>query len=573
MVILGLNAWHADASAALLVDGELVAAVEEERLNRVKHCAGFPRLAARECLRMAGLDAGAIDHVAVSRDPSANLARKALSVLTGAAPASMLGARLANAGRVRSVADELRAALDGARLYARVHHVEHHRAHLASAFYPSGFDEAAVLSIDGFGDFSSTMMARGSGTSLEILGALGWPHSLGIFYTAVSQWLGFDRYGDEGKVMGLAPYGRPTRVGILREACFVTDEWFNLSPEWFNHSSEGVTMSWDEGAPSIGRLWSRRFVDALGPARPRDAALTQHHHDVAASLQAITEEVIMHLARRLQRRTGARRLCLAGGVALNSVANGKIRAQTPFTELYIQPAAGDGGTALGAALYVEHALHGRPRRFTMAHPYTGPAFDDAACESALASLDNVQIDRLDEATLVDRVAAALADGAIAGWFQGRMELGPRALGNRSLLADPRRAEMKDVLNARVKHREPFRPFAPSVLAERASEWFVDAQPSPAMLLVLPVMPELRARVPAIVHVDGSGRLQTVERATNPRFYRLIEAFARLTGVPMLLNTSFNENEPIVCTPAEAIACFQRTKIDLLALGNFLVRRR
>ena len=575
--ILGINAYHADASCALFVDGELRGAVEEERLSRKKHAAGFPARAARLCLEMGGIAPSAIDHVAISRDPNANLLKKVLSVLGGSAPPKMLASRLGNAAKVRRVEDELALALSVPSLRARVHAVEHHRSHLASAFFASPFDDAAVLSLDGFGDFVSTMWATGQGTSLDILGSVGYPHSLGIFYTATSQWLGFDRYGDEGKVMGLAPYGTPRYIDRLRPACHLTDGGFELDLEWFLHASEGVAMTWDEGSPSISRLWSRKYEEELGPARKPGEPLTELHHDVAASLQAICEEVVIGVARLVQRATGKRRLCLAGGVALNSVANGKLRSATDFDEIFVQPAAGDNGTSLGAALWVEHVVLGKPRRFVMAHASTGPAYDAEACAQAIeraALSTTASITRVDdEAALCARTAQAVADGKVVGWFQGQMEFGPRALGNRSVLADPRRADMKDVLNSRIKHREPFRPFAPAILAGRTAEWFDDAQPSPAMLLVLPFKAEQRARVPAVAHVDGSGRLQTVERAHNPRYYGVIEAFERLTGVPIVLNTSFNENEPIVCTPDEALACFQRTGMDLLVLGPFFVERR
>jgi carbamoyltransferase len=574
VLVLGINAFHADASCAILRDGELVAAVEEERLTRIKHCAGFPAQAARRCLEMAGVDPAQLDHIAVSRDPSANMLRKLLSLLSGAAPAGMLASRLGNAARVRDIGEALADALGVRQIAAPVHKVEHHRAHLASAFFASPFDDAAVLSVDAFGDFTSTMWGVGRGRSLEVLGQIGYPHSLGTFYTAVTQWLGFPKYGDEGKVMGLAPYGQPRFLDVLRQACHVEGDGFALDVSWFTHATEGAPMIWDAGTPVVSRLWSHRFLEELGPAREPGAPLTSLYEDVAASLQALTEEVVIHLARALQRRTGATRLCLAGGVALNSVANGKLRASTPFREIFVQPAAGDNGTSLGAALWVEHVLLGRPRRFVMRHAYTGPSFDAEACEAAARSLGDVEVRRVDDpAALCDETAAALADGEVVGWFQGAMEFGPRALGNRSVLADPRRADMKDTLNRRIKHREPFRPFAPAVLAERADDWFLDAQPSPAMLMVLPFRPEKRAAVGAVAHADGSGRLQTVERETNPLFYSLIEAFERRTGVPILLNTSFNENEPIVCTPDEAAACFQRTQMDRVVLGPFVVKRR
>jgi carbamoyltransferase len=572
VLVLGLNAYHADASAAVLRDGDLVAAIEEERLNRVKHCAGFPGLSVRRCLELAQANAADIDHVAISRDPKANLMRKALSVARGEAPLATLASRLGNAAKVRDVGAELQQAL-AAPMRAQVHAVEHHRAHLASAFFCSPFEDAALLSLDGFGDFVSTMWGRGRGTSLEVLGQIGWPHSIGILYTAITQWLGFPKYGDEGKVMGLAPYGTPRFVDRLRHACHTTDSGFALDISYFTHATEGVAMSWDEGSPVIGRLWSNRWLEEIGPPRADGAPLTEYHHDVAASLQALTEEVIFHVVRMVHRATGLPRLCLAGGVALNSVANGKLTSETPFREVFVQPAAGDNGTSLGAALWVEHQVLERPRRFVMSHASRGPAFDDAHCRAALAraGLEYQVVD--DETALAERTAQALADGQVVGWFQGCMEFGPRALGNRSVLADPRRADMKDVLNRRIKHREAFRPFAPVVLAERAAEWFENPQPSPAMLMVLPFRADKRALVPAVAHVDGSGRLQTIERSDNPRYYAVVEAFEKLTGVPILLNTSFNENEPIVCTPDEAIACFQRTEMDLLVLGGQLVMRR
>jgi carbamoyltransferase len=569
MRILGLNAYHADASAVLVCDGKLVVAIEEERLSRIKHVSGFPARAARACLEAAGLRADQLEHVAISRDPSANLLNKVLRVLGGDAPTSLLVSRLGNAAQVRRVDAALAEALGVPSLPARFHAVEHHRAHLASAFFASPFDDAAVLSLDGFGDFVSTMWGHGRRTQIDVLGQVGYPHSLGILYTAVTQWLGFPKYGDEGKVMGLAPYGQPRYLDRLRGAVRLTNGGFELDTSWFTHATTGVQMAWDEGTPVIGKLWSEKFLEELGPPREAGAPIGEVHQDVAATLQALTEEVVFHVANVVHRATGSERLCLAGGVALNSVANGKLRSATPFREVFVQPAAGDNGTSLGAALWVEHAVLGRPRRFVMHHAAVGTHFSPAECAAALerAGLCGEQ---LDEAALCERAAAALDDGQVLGWFQGAMEFGPRALGQRSVLADPRRADMKEILNRRIKHREPFRPFAPSVLEEHAAEWFDDAQPSPCMLMVLSFRPEKRALIPAVAHVDGSGRLQTVARAHAPLYHALISAFERRTGVPMVLNTSFNENEPIVCTPDEAVACFQRTNMDALALGPYFV---
>jgi carbamoyltransferase len=572
--ILGLNAYHGDAAAALLIDGRLVSAAEEERFNRVKHCAGFPELAAAWCLADAGVSADDLDHVAVSRDPRANLGRKLLRTVRHGASARYLKARLENAAKVRDVRCALAAALrirpDAIR--AELHNVEHHQAHVASAFFVSPFEEAAVLSIDGFGDFASTMLAVGRGNRFEILDRVLFPHSLGIFYTALTQWLGFPKYGDEGKVMGLAPYGDPERhLGRMRDLVRLDGSAFELGLDYFTHDKEGVDMTWDEQTPSIGRIYSDRLVEAFGPAREPRGELTRQHEDVAAALQAMLEEAYLHLVSRLWERTRSENICLAGGVALNAVANGRIRPETPFDGVYVQPAAGDSGTAVGSAYWVWNQELARPRDFVMEHAYTGPEYSDEECGAALASA-GLAGERLEDDALFPAVAESIAAGDVVGWFQGRMEFGPRALGNRSIVVDPRRSDMKDVLNARIKHREPFRPFAPSILAEATGEWFEQDYASPFMVLVYKTRPEKRAEIPAVNHVDDTGRLQTVERNVNPRYYRLIEAFAARTGVPVVLNTSFNENEPIVMTPEQAVDTFAKTKMDVLVLGNHVVRR-
>jgi carbamoyltransferase len=566
--ILGLNAYHGDAAAALVVDGELVAAAEEERFNRVKHCAGFPALSAAWCLADAGLTAADLDHVAVSRDPRANLGAK-LRRLLRTSP-GYVRTRLENAARVRDVGGQLAAALGG-EVGATLHSVEHHQAHVASAFLVSPFETAAVLSVDGFGDFASTMLAHGRGNRFEVLDRVLFPHSLGIFYTAVTQWLGFPKYGDEGKVMGLAPYGEPRQAERMRELVRLNGSLFELGLDYFTHHREGVDMTWDGQTPTIGRIYSDRLVEAFGPAREPGSELTALHEDVAASLQKMLEDAYLHLVRHLYERTGERAICLAGGVALNAVANGLIRLETPFEEVYVQPAAGDSGTAVGAAYFVWNQVLGQPRSFVMRHAYTGPEYGDEECAAAIAAA-GLESRYLDDETLFAFLADKLSAGEVVGWFQGRMEFGPRALGNRSIVVDPRRPDMKDVLNARIKHREPFRPFAPSILAEATGEWFEQDYASPFMVLVYKTRAERREAIPAVNHVDDTGRLQTVERDVNPRYYRLIEEFARLTGVPLVLNTSFNENEPIVMTPEDAVACFAKTRMDVLVLGNRVVTR-
>jgi carbamoyltransferase len=571
--ILGLNAFHGDAAAALVIDGELVAAAEEERFNRIKHSAGFPEQAAAWCLREAGLGPGEIDHVAVGRDPKANFSQKLRRALVHRTSPRYLKARLENAARVRDVAGHLGGALgiEPQALPARVWNVEHHQAHVASAFFVSPFEEAAVLSLDGFGDFASTMLARGRGNRFEVLDRVLFPHSLGIFYTAVTQWLGFPKYGDEGKVMGLAPYGTPRHLERMRDLVHLNGRLYELGLDYFTHHREGVDMTWDTHTPAIGRIYSERMVEAFGPAREPRATLEPVHEDVAASLQAMLEEAYLHLVRSLHERTGLRNLCLAGGVALNAVANGRIRPETPFEEIYVQPAAGDSGTAVGAAFFVWNQELGRPRGFVMEHAYTGPGYSDDEIWGAVRA-QGLESRRLADRDLFSHVAGRIADGAVVGWFQGRMEFGPRALGNRSIVVDPRRPEMKDILNERIKHREPFRPFAPSVLAEATAEWFDQDYTSPFMIMVYKTRADRREQIPAVNHVDDTGRLQTVEERINPRYYRLIKEFDRLTGVPVVLNTSFNENEPIVMTPEQALETFAKTKMDLLVLGNHVVER-
>ena len=571
--ILGLNVYHGDAAAALVVDGELVAAAEEERFNRVKHCAGFPALAAAWCLAEGGIEPSALDHVAVGRDPKANAGQKILRTLRRTPSFAFLKARLENAAKVHDIRGELAGALgvEKGSLGAKMHNIEHHQAHVASAFLVSPFEDAAVLSADGFGDFTSTMLAVGRGSSYTVLDRVLFPHSLGIFYTAVTQWLGFPHYGDEGKVMGLAPYGRPEAMDEMRQIVKLDGPLFELDLQFFTHHDEGVDMTWDGGSPTIGRIFSPELERLLGPAREPGSELTAQHENVAASMQKMLEEAYLHLVATLWERTGIPRLCLAGGVALNAVANGRIRPETPFDEVYVQPAAGDSGTALGAAYAVWNNVLGKPRGKAMLHAYTGPEYDDAACATALADA-GLRSERLDDDRLYAVVAEHIAAGDVVGWFQGRMEFGPRALGNRSIVADPRRDDMKDILNARIKQREPFRPFAPSILAERTGEWYEQDYTSPFMVLVYKTRADKRELVPAVNHVDDTGRVQTVEASQSPRYRRLIEEFDRLTGVPILLNTSFNENEPIVMTPADAVACFQKTQMDVLALGNHVVRR-
>jgi carbamoyltransferase len=575
MYILGINAYHGDAAAALIRDGKLIAAAEEERFNRFKHSAGFPSEAIKYCLAAAGIGPEELDHVGISRDPSAHLHKKILFAATRVTSEGIFNQikdRLGNAAKVRDLKDELARVFDVSKkvLRARFHNVEHHRAHLASCFFVSPFERAALLSIDGFGDFISTMWALGEGTSIDVLGQVEYPHSTGIVYTATTQFLGFPHYGDEGKVMGLAPYGRPRFINEFRDIIRTEENGqFRLNLNYFRHHAEGVEMTWDEGSPVIGRVFSDDYAHLLGPPRTPGTPLSDRERDIAASLQLRLEEIGFHILNHLHEQTGLTDLGLAGGVAYNSVMNGKILLNTPFKRLFIQPAAGDSGTALGVCYQIYNGLLKRERAEVMTGAYSGPEFTNEEIEKALVEH---RFECYSDEELTKRAAQDIAAGLVVGWFQGRMEFGPRALGNRSIVVDPRRADMKDVLNDRIKKREPFRPFAPSILEERVADYFEQTHPAPTMLMVYQIREERRYEIPAVTHVDGSGRLQTVSREVNERYYQLISDFDALTGVPVVLNTSFNENEPIVCTPQQAIECFQKTRMDVLYLGNYAVRR-
>ncbi len=582
MIILGINAYHGDASAVLLRDGELIAAVEEERFRRVKHWAGFPRESIRSCLDLAEVAPEEVDRFAISRNPRANLLRKVAFALRNQPAARLVRERVRNARRVRHLAATIAETLglDAERVRGRLRWVEHHPAHLASAFFVSPFEEAAVCAIDGSGDFVSTSLAIGRGSTLTVLERVYFPHSLGLLYLAITQYLGFPRYGDEYKVMGLAPYGEPGYAAALRSLIHLRPGGrFELDLSYFRHHSDGVSMTWDDGEPAIGPVYTGKLERLLGPARRPEDRLEPRHEAIAASLQAVFEEAAVHVLTALYGMTRHPRLCLAGGCAMNSVLNGKIRERTPFEAVFVQPAAADNGTALGAAFYVWHRELRRPRRFVMDHAYWGAEFDEADVCQALRLSGN-ELDRRrctirrieDEDELCRWTAEQIAEGRVVGWFQGRMEWGARALGNRSILADPRRADIREILNTKIKRREKFRPFAPSILEEAVDEYFVGAAPDPFMIQVYLVRPEKRAVIPAVTHVDGSGRVQSVSRQANPRFWGLLKAFEKLTGVPALLNTSFNENEPIVRSPAEALNCFLRTRMDVLVLGRHVIEK-
>lgn len=573
MNILGINAYHGDASASLIQNGRLIAAVEEERFTRVKHWAGFPIESIRYCLKVGGISPTELDHVAVSFNPKANLSQKLLFTLHKRPSLRFLLERLKKQGKSTIIRENLAKACQctSDEIRAPIHTLEHHATHLASAFFVSPFEQAAVLSIDGMGDFASTLLARGQHNQLNFFSRTYYPHSLGWLYQAVTLYLGFPAYGDEYKVMGLAAYGEPEYLEAFRRIIYPKDDLFELNLDYFTHHIQGTSGNWEAGTPNIEPFHSPELEKLLGAARSPHSELTQKHQNIAASLQAVTEEIIFHVLTRLYDCSRSDNLCIAGGVAMNSVANGKIIQQTPFEKVYIPPGAADNGTSFGAAFYLWHQILNQPRNFVLDHAFWGSEFSNEEYLNAFQA-HNLQPKHLEKDTLLNCVVDAICAGKVVGWFQGRMEFGARALGNRSILADPRRNDMRDIINQKIKFREKFRPFAPSILEEYVSEYFEMNYSVPFMEKVFKIHTEKQKIIPSVTHVDGTGRLQSVSQKTNPLYWDLIKSFYNRTGVPILLNTSLNENEPIVHTPEEAIKCFLRTHMDALVLGNYYVDR-
>ncbi len=573
-VILGINTFHAGSSAAIIVDGVPVVALAEERLNRVKYFAGFPKLAVRRCLEIAGLTFSDIDSAAVGRDSSANLHKKLEFALRH--PTKLL-----NLARIRSKSktfDDLKSLIaseceiDASKLNFKTYNVEHHLAHTASAYFASAWEHSAGITIDGSGDFVSCLLSECVGSEIRALKKVFVPHSLGTFYTAVCQFIGYGKYGDEGKVMGLAPLGEDRYRDFFEKALKPTINGFELNSEYFLPfgANQGMEIN-DAGEMIVHRLFSDKFIREFGEPRARHAEITQRDMDIAFGLQSVFEKYYMHLLDSLHKMAPTERVSMAGGCALNSVANGKLLLETPFRETCIQPAAGDDGLSLGAALYVSNSILKEGKRWVMKNSYLGDEYSDTVIKSELDRY-KMTFERLDREQLLEKTAEEINRGNVVGWFQGRMEWGPRALGNRSILAHPGFPNMKEILNARIKHREAFRPFAPSVLQERQNELFEQDHPSPFMLHVYKIRPEWRERLSAVNHVDDTGRLQTVAREENPLYYDLIRKFESKSGIPVILNTSFNENEPIVCEPFQAIECFLRTKMDVLVIGSFFCKK-
>ncbi len=580
MRILGINAYHGDSSASIVIDGKLIAAVEEERFTRIKHWAGLPVTAIRYCLKEAHLNINDIDFIAINRNPRAHILRKGLFILKNVPSFDIVRDRLKNAFRITSLKKLLSYTFKEPKIRASIFNVEHHIAHIASTFFISPFDKAALVSVDGFGDFVGTMWGVGEGNKIIVKDRIFFPHSLGLYYLALTQFLGFPKYGDEYKVMGLAAYGEPSLIDDMKKLVILEKNGrFKIGLDYFVHHKNGAKMTWDGGAPVLDLVFSKKLERLFGPIRKPEEPIQDRHKDIASSLQTMYEEAFFHILNHVYKETKIPYLCLSGGCAMNSVANGKIFDKTSFREIFIQPAAGDAGGAIGAAFYLWNHILNSPREFVMEHAYLGPQYSSQELLDTIALYQN-RLEQMgciiereeNKLELCKKVARLIADGKVIGWFQGRMEWGPRALGNRSILADPRRAEMRDILNERIKRRESFRPFAPAILYERVGDFFEKNYPDPFMLKVYPVKKDKQHLIPATTHVDGTGRLQTVSKKENPLFWQLIKEFENITGVPVVLNTSFNENEPIVCSPKEAMECFIRTKMDILVLGEYLIYR-
>ena len=575
MIILGINAYHADSSAAIFVNGQLVAAIEEERFKRVKHWAGFPQLAIEFCLKEAGINYNQVDHFTIGRNPKAKFFKKILYLASHPKGSlSVIKDRISNSRKVSSLDDELAriSGLDISGFKNKIHQVEHHRSHLASAFFASPFQEAALLSIDGSGDFTTTMIGTGNNNNIAVLDSVDFPHSIGIFYTAFTQLLGFPHYGDEYKVMGMAPYGEAKYVNKLEDVVHLTkDGLFKLNLKYFRSGTQGVISYGEDNVPKVQPMYSDLMIEKFGTPRKKEEQLTKYHKDLAASVQRITEKVIFHILENLQKRTGLTNLCIAGGVAQNSVANGKILSNTYFKNIYIPSAGHDAGISVGAALYVQHQILKQPRQPAIKTAYTGSKFSNNEIKKSLTE-KNILFSEFEDSVLFEKITDCLIKGGVVGWFNGRAEFGPRALGGRSIIADPRRNDAKEILNLKIKRRESFRPFAPSILKEYVSEYFELNDEVPFMEKVFLIKKEKRSEIPAVTHVDGTGRLQTVDKEISPRYYALIETFRKRTGIPILLNTSFNENEPIVNSPTEALDCYLRTNMDMLVLENIVVER-
>ena len=580
MYIIGINAYHADSSACIIKDQNLIFAIEEERLRRIKHWAGFPILSIKNCLEVAKINLSDVDYICINSNPKVNIIKKIIHILKYRPSIKLIINKFRNKKKNQNIKNIIKREFTNDEFRGKIINIEHHDAHLASTFFVSPFKEACVVSIDGFGDFTSTAWGFGHNTEIEVKERIHFPHSLGIFYQSITQFLGFKKYGDEYKVMGLAPYGKPKYKDKLKKVLILEDQGkFKLNLNYFKFHKSNTDFKWDNGKVSFNDLYSNKLIDLLGKERDEDENIDQFHKDIAQSAQSLYEDAFINILNETYKIYKNENICISGGCGMNSVANGKITKHTPFKNVYIQPAAGDAGGALGASYYTWHTVLKNKERFEMKHAYYGNSFDNKIIEKIIKNENNKLKDQncnlkfyenFNE--LTEKVVNLISNGNIVGWFQDRMEWGPRALGNRSILADPRNPKMKNILNSKIKRRESFRPFAPSILKEQVSEWFEIDDDVPFMMKVFQIKEKKRSIIPAVTHIDGSGRLQTVYKDRNEKYYNLIKQFYKISKVPILLNTSFNENEPIINRPDEALNCFLRTKMDVLALGNYLIIR-
>ena len=578
MYTLGLNAYHGDASACILKDTIILAAAEEERFTRIKHAAGFPINSIKFCLNKAQISIDQIDHITINRNPKQKILKKVLYASTKLFNFDFIKNRFNNLKRINSIKDEFEYHFK-TKINSKIHNIDHHTSHISSSVFFSGMKNSNFVSVDGFGDFVSTVTGYFDGKKIVKFNEVLFPHSLGIFYTAMTQYLGFMNYGDEYKVMGLAPYGKPKYIDKLREiVSFDKKKMFKLNLKYFLHHIGNVEMTWLNGEPKIGKVFSNNLEKFLGPQRNKNDNLLQFHKDIAASTQKIFEEILINIVNDLYEKNKNENLCISGGSGMNSVANGVLFEKTKYKKIYIPPAPGDAGGSLGSAVYQINKINNTSTQFND-NPYLGPSYSDHTIKKDIDDNMNlikenfINVNKFDKfENLSLNVSKELSDGKIVGFFNDRMEWGPRALGNRSILADPRNVNIREILNVKIKRREKFRPFAPSILEEETKNWFETDDKVPFMSKVFQVKNEKKIIIPSVTHVDGTGRLQTVSKDYNPQFYRLISDFFKITNVPILLNTSFNENEPIVCNPKEALDCFLRTKMDILVLGNYVLYR-
>ena len=578
MIVLGLNTYHGDASACIFKDDVIIAAAEEERFVRIKHAAGFPINAIRFCLEEAGITINQVDHITVNRNPKQKIIEKILYATTRIINFNYIKNRLKNLKQINFIKSEFENYFK-IKLKSKIHNIDHHTSHIASSVYFSGMENSNFISVDGFGDFVSTVTGYFDGKKIIKFKEVLFPHSLGLFYTAMTQFLGFMNYGDEYKVMGLAPYGEPKYINKIKEIIKLDEKkLFRLNLDYFLHHLGNVDMTWLNGEPKIGRIFSINLEHLLGKKREKNDEISQFHMDIAASTQKIFEEILVNIANSLYLKNKNQNLCISGGSAMNSVANGVLKEKTKYKNIYIPPAPGDAGGSLGSATFLINRLNKKTKSFND-NPYLGPSFSNLEIEKVLRlnterikeeKITIIKYNTFEELSL--NLSKELSKGKIAGFFNGRMEWGPRALGARSILADPRNENIRQILNLKIKRRESFRPFAPSIIDDYVKDWFENEEEVPFMSKVFQVKKNKRKIIPAVTHVDGSGRLQTVSQKYNFNFYSLINNFYKLTNVPILLNTSFNENEPIVCNPTEAIECFLRTKMDILVLENFYLYR-